>query len=97
MVEQDHRGVKRVTRPMLGFESFEAAQDTLVGIQLMHMLKKGQMVGKRGEDRPHTRPNVLHAGRVISIQTGATAPSRPPKQNLRHNLRIFRKVGVKGN
>ena len=26
IVEQDHRGVKRVTRPMLGFKSFEAAQ-----------------------------------------------------------------------
>ena len=46
MVEQDHRGVKRVTRPMLGFKSFEAAQATLVGIELMHMLKKGQMVGE---------------------------------------------------
>ena len=30
IVEQDHRGVKRVTRPMLGFKSFAAAQDTLV-------------------------------------------------------------------
>src|SRR5919197_4133639 len=30
IVEQDHRGVKRVTRPMLGFKSFEEAQDTLV-------------------------------------------------------------------
>jgi putative transposase len=46
MVEQDHRGVKRVTRPMLGFKSFEAAQATLVGIELMHMLKKGQLVGE---------------------------------------------------
>src|SRR5262244_1924813 len=43
-VEQDHRGVKRVTRPMLGFKSFAAAQDTLVGIELMHMIKKKQMV-----------------------------------------------------
>ena len=43
MVEQDHRGVKRVTRPMLGFKSFEAAQSTLVGIELMHMLRKGQL------------------------------------------------------
>ncbi len=25
MVEQDHRGVKRITRPMLGFKSFEAS------------------------------------------------------------------------
>ena len=31
IVAQDHRAVKRVTRPMLGFQSFEAAQDTLVG------------------------------------------------------------------
>ena len=38
VVEQDHRSVKRVTRPMLGFKSFEAAQGTLVGIELMHML-----------------------------------------------------------
>ena len=43
MVEQDHRAVKRITRPMLGFKSFAAAHDTLVGIELMHMLKKGQM------------------------------------------------------
>jgi putative transposase len=50
MVEQDHRGVKRVTRPMLGFKSFEAAQDTLVGIELMHMLKKRQLVVKEGDE-----------------------------------------------
>src|SRR5438309_3156264 len=44
VVEQDHRAVKRVTRPMLGFKSFEAAQCTLAGVELMHMLKKRQMV-----------------------------------------------------
>lgn len=37
--------MKQVTRPMLGFKSFEAAQATLIGIELMHMLKKGQLVG----------------------------------------------------
>jgi putative transposase len=50
VVEQDHRAVKRVTRPMLGFKSFEAAQDTLVGIELMHMIKKRQMVVEAGEE-----------------------------------------------
>jgi len=50
IVEQDHRGVKRVTRPMLGFTSFDAAQDTLVGIELMHMIKKRQMVVEAGEE-----------------------------------------------
>ena len=43
IVEQNHRGVKRVTRPMLGFKSFEAAQLTLVGIELMHILRKRQI------------------------------------------------------
>src|ERR1700752_742636 len=44
IVEQDHRGVKRVTRPMLGFKAFGASQDTLVGIELMHMIRKKQIV-----------------------------------------------------
>ena len=43
-IEQDHRAIKRVTRPMLGFKSFKAAQCTLAGIELMHMLKKRQLV-----------------------------------------------------
>jgi len=50
IVEQDHRAVKRVTRPMLGFKSFEAAQGTLVGIELMHMIKKRQMIMEAGEE-----------------------------------------------
>src|SRR5919109_3701947 len=44
-IEQDHRAVKRIARPMLGFKSFEAAQSTLAGVELMHMIKKGQLEG----------------------------------------------------
>jgi putative transposase len=51
VVEQDHRAVKRVTRPMLGFKSFDTAQGTLAGVELMHMIKKGQLGGKEGEER----------------------------------------------
>ena len=43
IVEQDHRRIKRITRPMMGFKNFHAAQKTLAGIELMAMLKKGQM------------------------------------------------------
>ena len=43
LVEQDHRGVKRLTRPMLGFKSFDTALYTLTGIELMHMLRKAQI------------------------------------------------------
>ena len=49
IVEQAHRAVKRITRPMLGFKAFEAAQGTLAGVELMHMLKKRQMVVGPGE------------------------------------------------
>jgi putative transposase len=48
LVEQDHRAVKRITRLMLGFKSFAAAHNTLVGIELMHMIKKRQMGGGEG-------------------------------------------------
>ena len=50
IVEQDHRAVKRITRPMLGFKSFAAAQNTLVGIELMHMIKKRQMRVEGGDE-----------------------------------------------
>ena len=43
IVEQDHRAVKRVTKPMLNFKSFRAAKCVLAGIELMHMIRKGQM------------------------------------------------------
>lgn len=41
IVEQAHRAIKRVTRPMLNFKSFRAARNVLVGIELMHMIRKG--------------------------------------------------------
>jgi putative transposase len=50
IVEQDHRAVKRITRPMLGFKSFDAAHDTLIGIERMHMIKKRQLVVEEGAE-----------------------------------------------
>jgi len=43
IVEQDHRAVKRVVRPMMGFKSFRSAEATRAGIELMHMIRKGQL------------------------------------------------------
>jgi putative transposase len=50
IVEQDHRAVKRITRPMLGFKAFDAAQCTLAGVELMHMIKKRQLVVEAGDE-----------------------------------------------
>ena len=47
-MEQDHRGVKRITKPMMGCHGFCSAQRTLAGIELVRMIKKGQMVDGDG-------------------------------------------------
>ena len=43
VVEQDHRAIKRQVRPMMGFKSFWSVAVTLACIELMHMIRKGQL------------------------------------------------------
>ena len=43
IVEQDHRSIKRIIRPMLGFQSFYTAIKTLKRIEIMNMIRKGQV------------------------------------------------------
>jgi IS6 family transposase len=50
IVEQDHRNVKRVTRPGLGFGSFWTARRTLAGYEAMAMIRKGQVRNIGGRD-----------------------------------------------
>jgi putative transposase len=45
IVEQDHRAIKRRIRPMMGFRDFRCARIILSGIEVMHMIRKGQMKG----------------------------------------------------
>jgi len=42
IVEQDHRFIKKITKPMKGFKAFHSAQATLSGVELHHMLRKNQ-------------------------------------------------------
>jgi putative transposase len=51
IVEQDHRAVKRLTHPMLGFKSFWAACCTIAGMEVMHAIRKGQL-RTPGHSRP---------------------------------------------
>jgi transposase-like protein len=41
-IEQDHRAVKRRVRPMLGFKSVFSARAIIGGIEMVHMMRKGQ-------------------------------------------------------
>ena len=43
IIEQDHRSIKRITVPMLGFQFFHSASKTLKGIEAMNMVKKRQV------------------------------------------------------
>jgi putative transposase len=52
IVEQDHRAVKRLTRPMLGFKSLWTARCTIAGIEVMHAIRKGQLLTP--ENAPQT-------------------------------------------
>jgi len=45
LIEQDHRFIKRLTKPGMGFFTFEMARRTLQGFEVMNMLRKGQAHG----------------------------------------------------
>ena len=42
IVEQDHRVIKCMVRPMFGFKAFWSAVVTIAGIEIMHMIRTGQ-------------------------------------------------------
>jgi transposase-like protein len=50
IVEQDHRRVKRLVRPGLGFGSFHTARRTLAGYEVMAMIRKGHVRSIGGRD-----------------------------------------------
>jgi transposase-like protein len=41
-IEQDHRAIKQRVRPMMGFKSMNSARAVLAGIEMVHMMRKGQ-------------------------------------------------------
>ena len=45
IVEQDHRFIKKRTKPMLGFKSFRSAKITITGIENIRIIQKGQIIG----------------------------------------------------
>lgn len=52
LIEQDHRLIKRLTKPGMGFFSFETAWRTLQGYEIMNMIRKGQVQGvEKGDVR----------------------------------------------
>jgi transposase-like protein len=58
VVEQDHRGVKARTGPMLGFKRFKAAAITLAGIELLRRIYKRQFDLSKLRINGRTAPEI---------------------------------------
>jgi transposase-like protein len=67
IVEQDHRAVKRVTKPMLNFKSFRAAKSVLAGIELIHMIRKGQLLLEGGIELSFADQFYALAGKIRPV------------------------------
>ncbi|GAC1690546.1 MAG: IS6 family transposase [Ktedonobacteraceae bacterium] len=78
LIEQDHRFIKRLTKPGMGFFSFETAWRTLQGYALMNMIRKGQVQGRpdsvsaRRRQRRHCRANGMGGQSFWSGSVNAT-------------------------
>ena len=71
IVEQDHRAIKRVVRPMLGFKTFRYARVLIAGIETMHMIRKGQLDVPEGQASSAAIqfyfPGFLSGGRLSGL------------------------------
>ena len=63
-VEQDHRFIKRLTKPGMGFKSFNTARRTLKGFEAMNMIRKAQV---QGVDKGHVRSQVEFVSQLFGI------------------------------
>ncbi len=64
IIEQDHRNVKRIVKPMMGFQSFNTARRTLRGIEAMSMIRKGQV---KGVDRGDSVSQVEFINKIFGV------------------------------
>ena len=61
LIEQDHRGIKSRTRPMLGFKSFASAANVIAGIELLRRIYKRQFTLSRLRLKEQTAPALWNA------------------------------------
>jgi transposase, IS6 family len=64
LIEQDHRFIKRLTKPGMGFLSFETAWRTLQGYEMMNMIRKGQI---QGVDKGDVKGQAALVARLFGV------------------------------
>ncbi|MGZ8183263.1 MAG: DDE-type integrase/transposase/recombinase [Methylobacter sp.] len=78
--EQDHRSDKRIFRSIVGFKSFRSARITLQGVELMHMIKKDQVVSGDSQSLSAAEQFYSLAAKPLRV-----APNRARKKLTRQN------------
>jgi transposase-like protein len=61
LIEQDHRGIKFRTRPMLGFKNYDCAATTIAGIELLRRIRKNQFSLRRLRIKDQTASTIWNA------------------------------------
>ena len=61
LIEQDRRGIKFRTGPMLGFKDFDCAATTIAGIELLRRIRKGQFALRHLHLKKPTAPAIWNA------------------------------------
>ena len=61
LIEQDHRGIKFRTRPMLGFKNYDCAATTIAGIELLRRIGKNQFSLRPLRVKDQTAPTIWNA------------------------------------
>jgi putative transposase len=61
LIEQDHRFIKKITNPMMGFQAFHSAKATIDRIEIAHMIRKRQL---SEENIPAYKPFMALAGKL---------------------------------
>ncbi len=64
LIEKDHRFIKRLTKPGLGFFSFETAWRTLRGFEIMNMMRKGQL---QGVEKGNVEAQVTFVAKLFDV------------------------------
>ena len=64
LIEQDHRFIKRLTKPGLGFFSWETAWRTIRGFDIMNMMRKGQL---QGMEKGNVEAQVTFVAKLFDV------------------------------
>jgi IS6 family transposase len=64
IVEQAHRGIKRLVRPGMGFGSFNTARRTIRGYEIMILMRKGQVLGV---PKGAVKERVIFLNRIFEV------------------------------